>query len=83
MGKSNNIDPYVFEELNTDPAADGRSVHDDVNKIYREVMGVSTPTNSKNCPSQSDIEEAIKSGISKYECNDIIMSLRITPQANL
>ena len=83
MTESNNIEAYVFEELNPDPDDDSRSVHDAVNKIYREVMGLSTPINAKNRPSQSDIVDAIKSGVSNYECNEIIMSLKITPQANL
>ena len=66
MAESNNIEAYVFEELNPDPDDDSRSVHDDVNKIYREVMGLSTPINAKNRPSQSDIVDAIKSGVSNY-----------------
>ena len=47
MAESNNIEVYVFEELNPDPDDDSRSVHDDVNKIYRKVMGISAPINAK------------------------------------
>ena len=50
MGRSNNIDTYVFEELNADPDADDRNLHDNVNKNYLEVMVISTTVNGKNCP---------------------------------
>ena len=79
MAESNNIEAYVFKVLIPDPDDDSRSVHDNVNKIYCEIMGISTHINAKNCPSQTAIEDAIKSGVSNSECNEIIMSLRITP----
>ena len=37
----NEVDRQI-EELNPDPDDDSRSVHDDVIKIYREVIGLST-----------------------------------------
>ena len=41
------------------PATEGRSLHDDANLFYREIMEIETPINPNNLPKSKDVQKAI------------------------
>ena len=57
-------EPYTAEDLWRE-SSEGRSLHDDANLFYRDVMGLTIPIKSTEQPSVLQIEAAIKTQVSK------------------
>ena len=80
--KRNYVQPYVEADLHR-PADEGRSLHDDANKFYREVMKLKTPITQRKQPKSKELIEAILNKPRSNELNDILFDLHGTPKEDL
>ena len=76
--------PYVADDLYRE-SSEGRSLHDDSNVFYRNVMGLTTPIPSTEQPCVSQIEAAIKTKVSRDNLKiwKIIYALQLTIKEEL
>ena len=79
---SSNITPYIEAELFGDEE-DSRSLHNDANKFYREVMHLKTPLAQKDLPKCSVVADAIKHTARTNAVTEILLNIRATPFKNL
>lgn len=72
-------EPYTAEDLWRE-SSEGRSLHDDANVCYRDVMGLIIPIKSTEQPSVLQIKAAIKTKVSKDNLAiwKIIYALQLT-----
>ena len=57
------------------PATEGRSLHDDANSFYREIMEIETPINPNNLPKSKDVQKAILQIPREKKITDILFNL--------
>ena len=76
--------PYTKEDLFRE-ASEGRSLHDDASRFYREVMGLETPVSKEAQPSVSAITDAIEAKVKSDDlCKwTIVYSLFLTNRNEL
>ena len=76
--------PYIDEDIFRE-SSEGRSLHDDANVFYREVMGLTTPIKSTEQPTVVEIQDAISKKVSKTDLRmwTIIYALQLSKKEEL
>ena len=72
--KTTRAQPYDKLDLFR-PASEGRSLHDDANKFYREVMQLATPISKRYLPKSKDVIQAILDVPRANNINQILFDL--------